>query len=55
MYLLSHIPKSIEIYSALLNFDCTNGKCALQEFGKDLSKTVAKNTPIHEFNCKLAK
>ena len=55
MHLLSHIPQNIEIYGAPLNFDCTNGEHALQEFVKDLSKTVAKNTTIHEFNCNLAK
>ena len=54
MNLLSHIPKNIEIYGALLNFDCTNGEHKLQEFAKNLSKTVAKNTPIHEFKCNLA-
>ena len=55
MHLLSHIPQNIETYGAPLNFDCTNGEHALQEFAKDLSKTVAKNTTIHEFNCNLAK
>ena len=55
MHLLSHIPQNIELYGALLNFDCTNGEHALQEFAKDLSKAVAKNTTIHEFDCILAK
>ena len=55
MHLLSHIPQNIEIYGAPLNFDCTNGEHALQEFAKDLSKTVAKNTSIHDFNLNLAK
>ena len=55
IYLLSHIPQNIEIYGALLNFDYTNGKHALQEFIKNLSKTVAKSTTIHKFNCSLAK
>ena len=55
MHLLLHIPKNIKIYGAPLNFDCTNGEHALQEFAKDLSKTVAKNTTNHEFNRNLAK
>ena len=55
MHLQLHIPDNIEIYGAPLNFDCTNGEHALQEFAKDLSKTVAKNTTIHQFNLNLAK
>ena len=55
MHLLLHIQQNIETYSALSNFDCTNDKHALQEFAKNLSKTVAKNTTIHECNRNLAK
>ena len=55
MHLQLHIPDNIEIYGAPLNFDCTNGEHALQAFAKDLSKTVAKNTTIQQFNLNLAK
>ena len=47
MHLQLHITQYIEIYNAPLNFDCLNGEHALQEFVKDLSKTVANNTTIH--------
>ena len=54
MHLQKHIPANIDIYGAPLNFDCTNGEKALQQFAKDLSKTVAKNTLIKDFNHNLA-
>ena len=54
MHLQKHIPANIEIYGAPLNFDCTNGEKALQQFAKDLSKTVAKNTLTNDFNRNLA-
>ena len=54
MHLQKHIPANIDIYGAPLNFDCTNGEKALQQFAKDLSKTVAKNTLIKDFNRNLA-
>ena len=55
MHLQLHITQYIEIYNGPLNFDCLNGEHALQEFAKDLSKSVTKNTTIHEFNYNLAK
>ena len=54
VHLQKHLPSNIQSYGAPLNFDCTNGEHALQEFAKDLSKTVAKNTNLYEFNLNLA-
>ena len=54
MHLLKHLTRNVEEYGAPINFDCMDGEKALQEFAKNLARTVKSVSDLSYFNKLLA-